>query len=549
MERPSNRKRLKRFCLYSGIIEVGISYDLSNKSERPNKSDNKIWKQEFETENRNREKRRNIGGSMKQNRKWVWGASLLLMASTFSGGWWFRQALHRWQFQHSPVTAMQEFAPSFADARTLGSPKSPGEPATSGLYWNVLRLVRDEYVEKIDERKMAHGSIAMMLAAIDDPHTEFLTPHEKTRLQLALDGKLEGIGAILSIMARKQGDLDQQFLQVIAPMPGSPAERAGLKAGDLILEVDKQWIIAYDPFYEVTRLQRQHADRKQIRDADQRARDRLKNSMTLRMAIEQLSTMPGTKDPDKVSTEATDEDSPKKKPEPVKSEVLLTVKRGNETLKIPVKFAQTHVRPLDYRMINDRWGYVHLSLINTKSATQFTGALKALRARSKGLIIDLRNTAGGEAEPAKKILSQLVSNRQIAQVQYRQGTALKKKPMQLSTNPAPTGMPVVVLTNQGTYNVAEMFALALRTGAKAILVGMPTYGEASEISIYNLQDGSAFTLTTGRYMGSDGTDFHRRGIQPDQRVAGEPKMMGQIGADPALDRAITILQSKGGSRS
>lgn len=514
-------------------------------------SDNSILKQEIDTENRNIRSEKMIGGTMKQNRKWVWGVGLLLLAATFSGGWWFRQTLHHAQVPHSTMTAMQEFAPSFADARTLGSPKSPGEPATSGLYWNVLRLVRDEYVEKVDERKMAHGSIAMMLASLDDPHTEFLTPHEKARLRQALDGKLEGAGAVLGIMARKQGNLEQRFLQVIAPMPGSPAERAGLKPGDLILEVDRKWIIAYDPFHEVAELQRKHADRKQIREADQRARDRLKNSMTLRTAIEQLSTMPGTKDPDKVPVETLDEEDAKetKQPEPVKNEVLLTVKRGSETLRIPVKFGQTEVRPLDYKIINDRWGYVRLSLINTRSAAQFTGALKALKARSKGLIIDLRNTAGGETEPAKKILSQLVSSRQIAQIQYRQGTAMKKKPVQLSGSPAPAGMPVVVLTNRGTYNVAEMFALALKTGAKATVVGTPTYGDASEISIYNLQDGSAFTLTTGRYLGSDGTDFHQRGIQPDSRVTEDPKMVGQTGADPALDRAVSILQNKGGSRS
>jgi carboxyl-terminal processing protease len=102
-------------------------------------------------------------------------------------------------------------------------------------------------------------------------------------------------------------------------------------------------------------------------------------------------------------------------------------------------------------------------------------------------------------------------------------------------------VPIAVLIDKGTYNVAELMALALRTGAKARLFGMPTAGDASQIALYKLRDGSGFTLTIGRYLGVDGTVFHQRGLQPDVRIPEPPRLQGQPEGDPALARALQWL--------
>lgn len=452
-----------------------------------------------------------------------WGISALIALAAFGGGW----ATHRVMQARNPaisVVAQQEFAPHYAEGRAVESTALSNSSANLGLFWRVMSLVRDEYVEKSDPTAMTYGSLEMMLATLNDPHSEFLTPDKKAKLEKVAAGQYEGIGASLTILARKQGDLEQRLVQVVSPLPGSPAEKAGLKAGDLIIEIDKKWIISHDPFHEVVKLQRQHADRKVVREADRQARERLKNSITLTSTIERLTQIGKGDDAQKP--------------------ISLLVSRGSEKLEIQVQPARASVKPVDYQMLKGQWGYVRLNLLNRAAVSQFETALKSLQPRAKGLVIDLRNTAGGQMDPTMKILSNLLPNRKVTQVEYRQEKTMKKKTLTLSSPPKPTKLPLVVLVNRGTYNVAEVMALALKSESKAKLVGMPTFGEASEIAMYNLNDGSAFTLTTGRYIGSNGTVFHQKGVQPDLRVAAEPKMQGVPEGDPALTAALNLLQKK-----
>lgn len=419
---------------------------------------------------------------------------------------------------------MQEFAPFFTEARPLEPSVGGGDTRAFRLFESVLQLVAQEYVDRVDERAMTHGALQSLLAALEDPHSRFLEPSELTRLEAAANGKVEGVGVTLAISARKEGDVEQRFLQIVAPLPNSPAERAGLKPGDQIVEIDGKWIIVQDPFHEVLQLQRRHADRKLIREADQRARERLKKSLTLAEAVQLLTTL-GEKE------------------EPKPRELL--IKRGSEQVRLKVVPARFQVRPLEYRLLRDRWGYIRLNLLNGEAAKLFGEALKSLRAaQAKGLILDLRNTAGGQLLAARQMLALLVPSTRIGLIQYRQGKTYVKKPLELGLKPTPVHLPIAVLTNRGTYNVAELMALVLRTEVNAPLIGMPTYGDASALTLYKLRDGSGFTLTVGRYIGQDGTFFHGRGLEPGVRVAQEPLQRGLPGADAALDHALRALEQK-----
>lgn len=476
------------------------------------------------------------------------GLSLLVMALAFIGGWVTHRMVYQAYWTRGAETVVQrDFAPTLADARTPRADAKLSEPSMVALYRHVYHLVKQEFVEPVDPAKMAHGSLQALLSSLNDPHTQYLTAEQRERWVNALNGQVEGIGALLGILMRKQGEREQQLLQVIGVVPGSPAERAGLKPGDFITEVNGKWIISEDPFYEVLELQRNHADRKQIREADRRARERLRNSLTLSEAIEMLSRLPSpagraANEPSKVASA----DPSINRPQDADANQLgLTLNRGGQTLQVKVQLARTLVRPLEYSLLQRRWGYVRLHLLNSAAAKELSNALKTLQqGNMKGLIIDLRGTAIGQQEASLQILQRLVATRQVALVEYREGKSYRKRPLTLPQPPQPIKVPIAVLIDRGTYNVAELTALALRTGAKARLFGMPTAGDASQIALYKLIDGSGFTMTVGRYLGADGTTFHQRGVQPDVRVPDEPRMRGQPEGDPALARAIQWLSQE-----
>lgn len=467
--------------------------------------------------------------------KWLRGGlSVLALALVFASGWLTRNVLVSHTMQSGGAMVVQrDFAPALADARTPTSNPQVSEPSMVTLFGNVYRIVRDEYVEPVEPEKLTYGSLEALLGSLDDPRSQFLRPEQREQFARALNGEIQGIGAVLTVVQRKTtlrvGDetapLEQNLLQVVAVVPNSPAEKAGLKSGDFIDAIDGQWIISEDPFAEIAQLQRMHSPREQIRQASERARKRLENSISLSEAIRRLSQTPtDTKDA-----------------KPLK----LTIKRAGQTLEVEVVRATTRVRPLEYRLLQGRWGYLRPNLLNAAASREFANALRTLKqGGAKGLVIDLRGVAIGQQEPALQMLSLIATKQQVAQVEYRDGNRYKMRPLRLPKPPQPAKLPVAVLVDRGTYNVAELTALAIRQTANARIFGMPTFGDASQTNLYQLKDGSGFTLTVGRYVGLDGTKFHQKGLQPDVRVAAEPRVRGQLGGDPALERAINWLQSQ-----
>lgn len=466
--------------------------------------------------------------------KWLRGGiSVLALGLVFASGWLTRNLLASGSLQRGEVVVQRDFAPALADARTPTPNPKVSEPTMVALYDRVFRLVRDEYVEPIEADKLTYGSLEALIGSLDDPRSQFLRPEQREQFARALNGEVQGIGAVLTVTKRKTTlrvgnettPLEQNLLQVVAVVPQSPAEKAGLKPGDFIDAIDGQWILSEDPFAEITQLQRMHSPREQIRQASERARQRLQKSISISDAIRQLSQTP---------TEAKDA-----KP------LQLTVKRAGQTLNLEVARTTTRMRPLEYQLIQGRWGYLRPNLLNAAAQRAFANALRTLKqGGAKGLVIDLRGVAIGQQEPALHMLSLLATKSQVAQVEYRDGNRYRTRPLNLPKAPQPTKLPIAVLVDRGTYNVAELAALALRQTANARIFGMPTFGDASQTNLYQLKDGSGFTLTVGRYVASDGTKFHQKGIQPDVRIAAEPRMRGQLGGDPALERALRWLQSQ-----
>ncbi|MFQ3610865.1 MAG: S41 family peptidase [Fimbriimonadales bacterium] len=465
-------------------------------------------------------------------KRWLWSLSLLGLA--FAGGWVTRYYVNTPTFGKSTVVVQRDFAPAVADSRVPKSNPTVSEPAMVRLYWRVWSLVQNEYVEPVDADKLLQGSLSAMLASLNDPRSQYLEPKQYDQYARALNGEVDGIGAVLKVIQRKTtlrikgseetAPLEQNLIQVVSVVPGSPAEKAGLQPGDLITYIDKQWIISEDPFAEVLQLQRIHSDRQQLREASERARERLRNSITISQAIETLSHAP----------------QPNERLKPLQ----LTVQRGGNSLDLTVTRSQTRVRPVEYKMLPNRVGYVRLNLLNARAASEFSNVMTTLqKGGANALVIDLRGTAIGQQEPTLQILNQLVRQRTVATVEYREGKQMRKRALNLRQEPKAPNLRIAVLVDRGTYNLAELMALALRTGAKAHLFGTTTAGDAAQTALYRLDDGSAFTLTVGRYYGTDNTAFHQRGIQPDERVAEAVRMRGQPNGDPVLDRALRWLST------
>ena len=462
------------------------------------------------------------------------GLTVLALAGMFASGWLTRNLIVAYSLKYgSEVVVQRDFAPALADARTPAPNPKVSEPSMVNLYYRVYSLVRDEYVEPVDTEKLAYGSLEALIASLNDTRSQFLRPKQREQFVRAMNGEVHGIGAVLTIVNRKTtlrignetAPLEQNLLQVVAVAPGSPAEKAGLRQGDIIDAIDDKWIISEDPYAEVVQLQRMHSPREQNRQAGERARQRLLNSLSVSEAIQMLSQNP--------------EDAHAAKP------LRLTIKRGGQTLTLQVARATTKVRPLEYHLLQGKWGYLRPNLLNAAAAREFASALRTLKqGGAKGLIIDLRGVAIGQQESALQILSLLATKRQIALVEYREGKSYKTRPLTLPRAPQPANLPIAVLVDRGTYNVAELTALALKQTAKARLFGMPTFGDASQTNLYQLRDGSGFTLTVGRYQGLDGTKFHQRGVLPDERIAAEPRLRGQLGGDPALERAVKWLATQ-----
>jgi C-terminal processing protease CtpA/Prc len=206
--------------------------------------------------------------------KWLRGGiGVLAFTLVFASGWLTRNILVSRSTQSGAAVVVQrDFAPALADARTPTPNPKVSEPSMVELYANVFRLVRDEYVEPVATEKLTYGSLDALFASLNDPRSQFLRPEQREQFTRALNGEIQGIGAVLTVTQRKTtlrvgnetAPLDQNLLQVVAVAPHSPAEKAGLKQGDFIDAIDGQWVLSEDPFAEIVQLQRMHSPREQI---------------------------------------------------------------------------------------------------------------------------------------------------------------------------------------------------------------------------------------------------------------------------------------------
>ncbi|NVM57491.1 MAG: S41 family peptidase, partial [Desulfobacterales bacterium] len=318
------------------------------------------------------------------------------------------------------------------------------------IFSDVLDIIETNYVDPVDSKKLVRGAIQGMLNSLD-PHSIFLTPEAYKELQIDTRGEFGGIGIVIT--------MQDNVVTVISPIDGSPAHKAGIKAGDQIIRVDGE---------------------------------ETKN-LKLWEAVKKMRGKKGTK-------------------------VVITVKRKG--LAEPRDFTVVRdVIPLESvrsHVLKPGYGYVRITNFRDNTFDDVRAALKKLESGKillKGLILDLRDNPGGLLDQAVKVADIFLDKGRIVSIRGR--SKAHSKTYSASSDEEKHPYPVVILVNEGSASAAEIVAGALQDHDRALILGAVSFGKGSVQAVEPLSDGSGLKLTIARYYTPKGRTIQARGIIPD----------------------------------
>ncbi len=349
------------------------------------------------------------------------------------------------------------------------------------LFWNVWDEIQAEYVDhdKINNEALFYGAIKGMVQAVGDPYTDYFDPKANAQFNQDLDGNFEGIGAELS-------SKDGQLL-VVAPLPSSPAEKAGLRAGDAIVAIDGT----------------------STHDID------------LNQAVDKIRGPKGSV----VALTVIHSDSKDAQP--------VTVKITRDTISYPT---------VTWKKLDNNVDYLQIVSFNKDVDKKFVKALQEIiKHNPKGLIIDLRNNPGGFLDAAVTMSSSWIDKDQVVvkETFTDQGKNVDYKAEQTVKAPE---IPTVILINEGSASASEIMAGALQDYGKAIIVGTKSFGKGSVQNLLPFSDGSALKVTVAKWLTPKGRTIQGEGIQPD--VVVENPTASATSTDVQLKKAQEIIADK-----
>ena len=371
----------------------------------------------------------------------------------------------------------------------------PGTPVNEDTafrpFWDTYHTIVQRYAGgDVDREAVVQGAIRGMIESLEDPYSSYLTSEEYRASLQGISGEFEGIGAEIAAQSPDGGAgcatlAPDCRLVVVSPLQGSPAQRAGLLPGDLVLAVDGAAL----------------------------------DGLTVDGALDRIRGPKG-------------------------SVVELTVQRGGEpafALRITRDIIQQ--REVDTRILSDgSVGYVRLNGFSDRGAEDLEAAiLDHLQAGRTKLVLDLRGNPGGYVTAARAVASEFIADGPVFWEQDAKGTQLETEASLggVATDPA---IEVVCLIDGGTASASEIVAGALQDTGRATLVGQPSFGKGTVQQWQELAgEGGAFRLTIARWLTPDKRWIHETGLQPDVLV----ELPAEIpaGADPMLDRALEVLDA------
>jgi carboxyl-terminal processing protease len=362
----------------------------------------------------------------------------------------------------------------FGAALTLNYPAiAEREPAALPIedlraFSEIFGKIKSDYVEPVEDKKLITEAINGMLTGLD-PHSAYLDDEAFKELQVGTQGEFGGLGIEVG--------MEDGFVKVVSPIEDTPAFKAGVKSGDLVIKLD----------------------------------DTPVKGMTLNDAVKKMRGKPGT-------------------------DIVLTIVRKGEAkpLTLTLTRAVIKIKSVKHKLVEPNYGYVRVTQFQEHSGENLVAALKDLQAQNKdavlsGLVLDLRNDPGGLLNTAVSISGAFLKQGDL--VVYTDGRTEDAKMRltnarenylrpgesdYLKTLPAWTkSVPMVVLVNGGSASASEIVAGALQDHKRAVVLGTQTFGKGSVQTILPLNNGTAIKLTTARYYTPNGRSIQAKGITPD----------------------------------
>ncbi len=389
------------------------------------------------------------------------------------------------------------------------------------IFWEAWGFLRNEYYQRpLDQQALVRGAVRGMLQATGDDNTGYIDP-ERYRLAVSdLSGSFEGIGAFVGT----QNDR----LVIISPIPGSPAEKAGLRPGDVVTKIDGEDASKLTLLEATTKIRGRKGTT--VRLTIERPRDPSRLDDAARKAL--LDALPALES----AVRANEADRARDAARSV-SEGLRALSGATGQLEIAIVRDTIVERRVEQRMLEDGIGYIKLTQFTGDVSGQFDEALaELLKSKPRAIVLDLRRNGGGFVTEAVAVASQFLSTGTLVFIEERAGG--ERHEFRARSGGRAIELPLAALVDKGTASAGEILAGALRDQGRAKLVGTVTFGKGTEQLWHTLQDGSGVRITIARWLTPKGTWPQKDGLAPDVLVE-DP--------DPAppdlqLDRAIALLR-------
>jgi carboxyl-terminal processing protease len=342
------------------------------------------------------------------------------------------------------------------------------------LFWEAVDLVKQKYVgiDEVQDQDLLYGAIQGALGSLDDPYSSFFDPAEAKKFEEDLSGSFGGIGAEIGLRGN--------VLTVISPLKGNPAEAAGIKAGDRILEINS------------------------TSTAD----------MSVDRAVTLIRGKPGT-------------------------EITLKVFREGwkDTQDFTFNRAIISLPTLDWEIKDENIGYIKIHNFNPKAVALLREAADDLISKNiKGLVVDVRNNPGGYLDSAVQIAGYFMEPGEVVVKELERGK--DQQALYSFGRPVFVSIPTIVLVNEGSASASEILAGAMRDNRDIKLVGQKTFGKGSVQEVEELKDGSTLKITIAEWVTPKDIKIHKKGLTPDYEI----KMPEEGEDDPQLDKALELLK-------
>lgn len=344
-------------------------------------------------------------------------------------------------------------------------------------FWESWQIVHDDYVDQpVDDLKLMQGAISGMLDSLGDEHTSYMDPHVYTQATSSMEGSYDGIGAWV--------DSTGDYLAIVSPMPGSPAEEVGLKPGDLVIAIDGEDMTGID------------------------------GDLVIRKVLGEAGTT-----------------------------IELTIRRKGESEPLIFEITRAHITipSVEGELLEDNIGYVRIYTFGSNTTSELRAMLKDLLDEgAEGFIVDFRNNGGGLLVTAIQVASEFIPGGEVVLYeQYGNGT---RDTHRATRGGLATDLPLILLMNEGSASASEVVAGAIQDLGRGELVGVTSFGKGSVQNWIPLNnDQGAVRVTIAKWLTPDERTIHGVGLTPDVVVEITDEDI-EAERDPQRDKAVELMQ-------